>query len=72
MQAVSDSGTTQSSILSYTLSGGAGTPPTILAVGEMSDSTLLVFFSEAVEKLTAEVVANYAVGALVGVAAVRD
>ncbi len=64
---------TQSAILSYTIpGGGTGVPASILAVGEMSDSTLLVFFSETVEENTAEAPGNYAVGALTGVAAERD
>ena len=51
----SDSASTQSAILSYTIpGGGAGRPPSVLAVGEMSDSTLLVFFSEPVEETSAE------------------
>ncbi len=72
VQAVGASATGTSSILSYTLAGGGGGAPTILAVGEMSDSTLLVQFSEPVEQTSAETPANYTVGALSGVAAVRD
>jgi endonuclease I len=73
VQADGASATTQSSILSYTIPGGGpGVPPSVLAVGEMSDSTLLVFFSETVEEVSAETPGNYAVGALTGVAAERD
>lgn len=46
--------------------------PSIVSIGEMSDSTLLVAFSEPVEETSAESAANYAIGALVGVAAERD
>src|SRR6185436_16669637 len=73
VEAVGASATTQSTVRNFTIPGGnPGTPPSILAVGEMSDSTLLVFFSEPVDEVTAEVPANYAVGALTGVAAERD
>ena len=73
IEAVGASATTQSAILSYTIPGGnPGTPPGILAVGQTSDSTLRVFFSETVDEATAEVPGNYAVGALAGVAAERD
>jgi endonuclease I len=72
IQAVGASATSTSSVLSYTLPGGGVGPPTVLAVGEMSDSTLLVQFSEPVEETSAETPANYTVGALAGVAAVRD
>lgn len=51
---------------------GDASAPTILSVGETSDSTLLVFFSEPVQEASAEVASNYAVGALVAVAAERD
>ncbi len=65
--------TNQSAVLSYTIpGGGAGIPPSVLSVGEMSDSTLLVIFSEPVEEVTAENPSNYSVGALVAVDAVRD
>jgi endonuclease I len=64
--------TTTTSVLSYTLPGGGAGAPTILAVGEMSDSTLLVQFSEPVEETSAETPGNYAVGALSAVAAARD
>jgi hypothetical protein len=70
--AVGAQATTTTSILSYTLPGGGAGAPTILAVGEMSDSTLLVQFSEPVEETSAETPGNYAVGALTAVAAVRD
>ncbi len=73
VQAQGASATTLSSTLSYTIPGGSpGTPPSVLAVGEMSDSTLLVFFSEPVEEASAEIPANYSVGALGAVAAARD
>ena len=71
VQADGASATSISSIRSYVIPGNAGAP-TILSVGEMSDSTLLVFFSESVEETSAETPANYLVGALSGVAAVRD
>jgi endonuclease I len=70
--AVGASATGTSSVLSYTIGGGAAGAPTILWVGEMSDSTLLVQFSEPVEETSAETPANYTVGALAAVAAVRD
>jgi endonuclease I len=72
VQAVGASATSTSSILSYTLAGGGAGAPTLLAVGEMSDSTLLVQFSEPVDETSAEVPANYTVGALTAVDAVRD
>lgn len=78
VSAVGPHGTSQSSVLSYTIpggGGGGGTPgaPTISAVGEMSDSTLLVFFSEPVDPVTSQAPANYVVdGGRVAVAAVRD
>jgi len=72
IQAQGASATTTTSTLSYTLAGGGGTPPTVLSVGEMSDSTLLVIFSEPVEETSAEAPGNYSVGALVAVAAERD
>ncbi len=73
VQAENDSATSQSSILSYTIAGGGGgVPPSVLAVGEMSDSTLLVFFSEPVEETSAETASNYVIGTNVAVNAVRD
>ena len=63
--------TSQSSVRSYTIPGTSGAP-TILAVGEMSDSTLLVTFSEPVQEASAEVPGNYTIGALVAVNAVWD
>lgn len=73
VQAEGPTQTNLSSILSYTLpGGGGGIPPTVLSVGEMSDSTLLVIFSEPVEETTAEVPGHYTVGALVANDAVRD
>ena len=70
-----DGTTTNVSLLqSYTIAGGGGGTgaPTVLWVGETSDSTLLVGFSEAVEQVSAETPGNYTVGALTAVAAVRD
>jgi endonuclease I len=72
IQAVGAFATGTSSVLSYTIGGGGAGAPTILWVGEMSDSTLLVQFSEAVEEASAETPANYTVGALTAVNAVRD
>jgi len=72
IQAVGASATSTSSVLSYTLAGGGAGAPTVLAVGEMSDSTLLVQFSEPVDETSAETPANYTVGALTAVDAVRD
>lgn len=72
IEAVGASATTTTSTFSYTIAGGGGTPPSVLSVGEMSDSTLLVIFSEPVEEASAEVPGNYSVGALVAVAAERD
>ncbi len=65
--------TNQSTVRNYTIAGGGGgIPPSVLAVGEMSDSTLLVIFSEPVDQASAEVPTNYSVGALSAVNAVRD
>jgi endonuclease I len=72
IQAVGASATGTSPVLSYTIGGGGAGAPTVLWVGEMSDSTLLVQFSEPVEETSAETPANYSVGALTAVAAVRD
>lgn len=79
VDAVGPHGTSQSTVRSYTIpgggGGGGGTPgaPTLTAVGEMSDSTLLVFFSEPVDEVTSETPANYVVdGGRIAVAAVRD
>ena len=71
VEAVGASATTLSPLASYAIPGNAGAP-TLLSVGEMSDSTLLVFFSEPVEETSAETPSNYTVGALTGVNAVRD
>jgi hypothetical protein len=69
----SDAATTNTSpLVSYTLGGGSAGAPTVLWVGEMSDSTLLVGFSEPVEQASAETPSNYTVGALTAVAAARD
>jgi hypothetical protein len=70
--AVGAQASASTSTLSYTLPGGGAGAPTILAVGEMSDSTLLVQFSEPVEETSAETPADYTVGSLTAVAAVRD
>jgi endonuclease I len=72
IQAVGASATGTSPVLSYTIGGGGAGAPTIFWVGEMSDSTLLVQFSEPVEETSAGTPANYTVGALTAVAAVRD
>jgi endonuclease I len=72
VQTVGASSNSNSAILSYSIPGGGGGAPTILSVGEMSDSTLLVFFSEPVEETSAETPGNYTVGALTAVNAVRD
>ncbi|MEP7027220.1 MAG: endonuclease [Candidatus Eisenbacteria bacterium] len=73
VQAVGATAPSQSAVLSYTIpGGGVGVPPSVLAVGEMSDSTFLVFFSEPVEQSSAEVPGNYTIGALAGVTAQRD
>ncbi len=72
VQAVGAFSNSASSILSFTIPGDGGNAPTIVAVGEMSDSTLLVQFSEPVEKSSAETPSNYTVGALPAVAAMRD
>ena len=67
------SANSSSTVRNYTSpGGGTGVPASVLAVGEMSDSTFLVFFSEPVEEATAETPANYAIGALGSVAAERD
>jgi endonuclease I len=69
--AVGASASTTTTPSSYTL-GGVGGAPVLVAVGQMSDSTLLAQFDEAVDPVSAETPGNYTVGALVGVAAVRD
>lgn len=73
--AVDDSMTVQSAVLSYSVgstSGGSTSAPTIKSVYEASDSTLEVFFSTTVDPATSQVPANYTVGALTAVNAVRD
>lgn len=70
--AVGASATSQTNTASYTIPGAGGTPPTILSVGEMSDSTLLVIYSEPVEPVSATTLANYAVDALTPVAAIAE
>ncbi|MEY4069519.1 MAG: hypothetical protein RL721_133 [Candidatus Eisenbacteria bacterium] len=72
VSAVGSGITTNSATLSFTIPGAGGTPPTITAVGQTSDSTVRVFFSEPVDEVTAEQPGNYSVGTLVGVSAVRD
>ncbi len=72
VQAIGASATSLSPVQSYTLAGGGTGAPTVLAVGEMSDSTLLVQFSEPVDEISAEIPTHYTVGALSGVDAVRD
>ncbi|MCC6652101.1 MAG: endonuclease [Candidatus Eisenbacteria bacterium] len=73
VSAEDDSASSQSAIQSYTIGGGGGgVPPTITSVGEMSDSTLLVFFSEPVAQASAELPSNYTIGANVAVNAIRD
>jgi endonuclease I len=72
IQAVGAVATTLSSLFSYTIPGGTAGAPTVLAVGEMSDSTLLVQFSEPVDPVTSQVPGNYTVGALTAVAAAQD
>jgi endonuclease I len=71
--AETDSATSQSPIFNYTIpGGGVGVPPSVLAVGEMSDSTFLVFFSEPVDSNSARVPANYTIGALTANSAAFD
>jgi endonuclease I len=72
VQAEGVSASTLSSVRSYTLGGGGVGAPTVLSVGQMSDSTLLVTFSEPVQETSAETPSFYTVGALVAVDAVRD
>lgn len=73
VNAVGASANNSSSVRSYTIpGGGGGGAPTILAVGQMSETTLLVTFSEPVEETSAETPGNYTVGALVASDAVRD
>lgn len=71
--AVDDSGTVDSAILNYTVTGGGGgNPPDITSVFQASDSTLQVFFDEPVDLATSETPANYSVNGNVAVNAVRD
>jgi endonuclease I len=73
VEAVGGAATTQSAILNYLIpGGGTGVPPSILAVGEMSETTFLVFFSETVEEVSAEMPSNYAIGGLGAITAERD
>ncbi|NOT35425.1 MAG: T9SS type A sorting domain-containing protein [Candidatus Eisenbacteria bacterium] len=46
--------------------------PSVLAIGEMSDSTFLVQFTEPVDEATSEVASRYTIGALTGTVAIRD
>jgi endonuclease I len=46
--------------------------PSVMAIGEMSDSTFLVQFSEEVEQSSSEVGGHYSIGGSSGTAAVRD
>lgn len=71
VSATGASGSSTSSLQSYTLPGGGGAP-TITSMGQMSDSTLLVFFNEPVQEASAETPGNYTVDALTAVASVRD
>lgn len=72
VSAVGASANAQSSTFSYAIPGAGGTPPSVLSVGEMSDSTLLVIFSEPVEAASATTPANYVVDGLVAVNAVAE
>lgn len=75
VDAVGSVSSSQSPVQSYTIAGGGGgtgTPPTISAVGQTSDSTLRVFFSEPLNEASAETPGSYTVGALVAVNAVLD
>ena len=79
VSAVGARATSNSAVLSYTIpgggGGGGGTPgaPTLQAVGQTSDSTLLVFFNKTVDPVSSQVAANYVVdGGLVAVNAARD
>jgi len=64
--------TSNSSLKNYTLGTSTSGAPTVLQVGQTSDSTLLVFFSEAVDPASAQTPSHYTVGALVATGAVRD
>lgn len=70
--AVGASVTSYSATDSYTIPGAGGTPPTILSVGEMSDSTLLVIYSEPVEPVSATTLANYSLDGLTPIAAIAE
>jgi len=74
--AVDDSSTIHAPILNYTVTatgGGGSSAPVITSVYEASDSTLQVFFNEAVDATTSETASNYSLdGGLVAIAAVRD
>lgn len=73
IKAETDSASTTSTVKSYTIpGGGGGIPPTVLAVGEMSDSTFLVFYSETVSGVSSQNPANYTIGTKPAVAAVQD
>jgi endonuclease I len=51
---------------------GDHTAPVVLAIGEMSDSTFLVSFSEPVERTSAETIANYTLAGQAATAAALD
>ena len=75
VSAVDDSGTVQSPILNYTVTGTGGASsgaPVITSVYEASDSNLTVFFNKFVDPVTSQVPGNYSVNGDVAVAAVRD
>jgi len=70
-----DSVTTQAPVLNYVVGGtggGGASAPVITSVYQASDSTLQVFFNEAVDPTTSQIPSNYSVNGLVAVAAVRD
>jgi len=67
--------TSQAPILNYTVgsSGGGGTGvPLITSVYQASDTTLQVFFNEALDPTTSQIPTNYSVNGIVALAAVRD
>ena len=73
VSAVGFSAPAQSATFNYAIPGAGGSPPSVLSVGEMSDSTLLVIFSEPVEEISAETPSFYTLdGGLVAIDAVRD
>ncbi len=73
IKADTDSTTSSSTVRSYTIpGGGGGVPPSVLSVGEMSDSTFLVFYSETVSGVSSQNPANYTIGTHGAVSAVQD